>query len=57
MDKKAKDFIGSIWRTQKMTTEIAIIPDFTAEQYYNSSEPYEWLYKYKNDKFLMKQLM
>ena len=40
-----------------MTTEIAIIPDFTAEQYYNSSEPYEWLYKYKNDKFLMKQLM
>lgn len=40
-----------------MTTEIAIIPDFTADQYYNSSEPYEWLYKYKNDKFLMKQLM
>lgn len=40
-----------------MTTEIAIIPDFTAEQYYNSSEPYEWLYQYKNDKFLMKQLM
>lgn len=40
-----------------MTTEITIIPDFTAEQYYNSSEPYEWLYQYKNDKFLMKQLM
>lgn len=40
-----------------MTTEIAIIPDFTAEQYYNSSDPYEWLYQYKNDKFLMKQLM
>ena len=40
-----------------MKTEIAVIPDFTAEQYYNSSEPYEWLYKYKNDKFLMKQLM
>lgn len=40
-----------------MTTEIAIIPDFTAEQYYNSSAPYEWLYQYKNDKFLMKQLM
>lgn len=40
-----------------MTTEIAIIPDFTADQYYNSSEPYEWLYQYKNDKFLMKQLM
>ena len=40
-----------------MKTEIAIIPDFTAEQYYNSSDPYEWLYQYKNDKFLMKQLM
>ena len=40
-----------------MTTEIANIPDFTAEQYYNSSAPYEWLYQYKNDKFLMKQLM
>ena len=40
-----------------MKTEIAIIPDFTAEQYYNSSAPYEWLYQYKNDKFLMKQLM
>lgn len=40
-----------------MTTEIAIIPDFTAEQYYNSSDPYKWLYQYKNDKFLMKQLM
>lgn len=40
-----------------MTSEIAVIPDFTAEQYYNSSEPYEWLYQYKNDKFLMKQLM
>lgn len=40
-----------------MTAEISVIPDFTAEQYYNSSEPYEWLYQYKNDKFLMKQLM
>ena len=40
-----------------MKTEMAIIPDFTAEQYYNSSDPYEWLYQYKNDKFLMKQLM
>ena len=40
-----------------MKTEIAIIPDFTAEQYYNSSDPYKWLYQYKNDKFLMKQLM
>lgn len=40
-----------------MKAEIAVVPNFTAEQYYNSSEPYQWLYQYKNDKFLMKQLM
>lgn len=40
-----------------MKTEIAIIPEFTAEEYYNSSAPYEWLYQYKDDKFLMKQLL
>ena len=40
-----------------MKTEIAIIPEFTAEEYYNSSEPYKWLYQYKDDKFLMKQLL
>ena len=33
-----------------------LIPIFTAEEYYTSSAPYEWLYKYKDDKFLMKQL-
>ena len=40
-----------------MKTEITIIPEFTAEEYYNSSEPYKWLYQYKDDKFLMKQLL
>lgn len=32
------------------------IPQFTADDYYTSSAPYEWLYAFKNDKFLMKQL-
>lgn len=32
------------------------IPDFTAEQYYNTSEPYAFLYNFREDKFLLKQL-
>ena len=32
------------------------IPDFTAEQYYNSSEPYAFLYNFREDKFLLKLL-
>lgn len=32
------------------------IPEFTAEQYYNSSEPYAFLYNFREDKFLLKQL-
>lgn len=33
-----------------------MIPQFTADDYYTSSTPYEWLYTFKDDKFLMKQL-
>lgn len=33
-----------------------IIPTYTAEDYFTSSAPYEWLYAYKDDKFLLKQL-
>ena len=33
-----------------------MIPQFTADDYYSSSAPYEWLYTFKDDKFLMKQL-
>lgn len=33
-----------------------MIPQFTADDYYTSSAPYEWLYTFKDDKFLMKQL-
>lgn len=40
-----------------MKQEIVVIPDFTAEQYLNSSEPYEFLYQYQNDKFMLKQLL
>lgn len=32
------------------------IPEFTAEQYYNTSEPYAFLYNFREDKFLLKQL-
>ena len=40
-----------------MQTEIIQVPEYTAEQYYNSTEPYEWLYSHKDNKFLMKQLL
>lgn len=39
-----------------MNAEIVTIPDYTADDYYNSSAPYEWLYKFKSDKFLLKQM-
>lgn len=38
-----------------MTNEIAI-PDFTKEEYESSDRPYEWLYKNRKNKFLLKQL-
>ena len=40
-----------------MNTEIVKIPEFTADQYYNTSEPYEFLYQYRKDKFLLKQMV
>ena len=39
-----------------MQSNVIEIPDYTASQYYDSSEPYEFLYQYKNDKFLLKQM-
>ena len=39
-----------------MKNEIATIPEYTADDYYNSSAPYEWLYKFKSDKFKLKQM-
>lgn len=40
-----------------MKQEIVVIPDYTAEQYLNTSEPYEFLYGYKENKFMLKQLL
>lgn len=39
-----------------MKNEIAVIPEYTADDFYNSSEPYSFLYKYKDDKFLLGQM-
>ena len=39
-----------------MKNEIAVIPDYTAEQFYDTTEPYEFLYQYRDNKFLMKQM-
>ena len=32
------------------------IPQYEADEYYNSSAPYEWLYQFKDDKFKLKQM-
>lgn len=40
-----------------MSTNEVVIPEYTAEQYLGSTVPYEWLYQYKDNKFLMKQLL
>lgn len=39
-----------------MKTEIAVIPEYTADDFYNSSDPYAFLYQYKDDKFLLGQM-
>lgn len=39
-----------------MNRTIVEIPQFTAEEYYSTETPYEWLYKYKDNKFLLRQL-
>ena len=39
-----------------MKNEISTIPDYTVDDYYNSSAPYEWLYQFKSDKFKLKQM-
>lgn len=38
-----------------MKNEI-MLPEFTREDFTESSRPYEWLYEHRNDKFLLKQL-
>ena len=39
-----------------MKNEIAMIPEYTADDFYNSSEPYSFLYQYKDDKFMLSQM-
>lgn len=39
-----------------MNKELVIIPEYTADDFYNSSEPYAFLYQYKDDKFLLGQM-
>lgn len=39
-----------------MKNEIALIPEYTADDFYNSSDPYKFLYQYKDDKFLLGQM-
>ena len=39
-----------------MKNEISVIPEYTADDYYNSSAPYKWLYQFKSDKFKLKQM-
>lgn len=35
---------------------LAKIPEYTADDFYNSSAPFDWLYQYKDDKFLLGQM-
>lgn len=39
-----------------MNKELVVIPEYTADDFYNSSEPYSFLYQYKDDKFLLGQM-
>lgn len=39
-----------------MNNKIIQIPEYTADEYYNTTVPYEFLYEYKDDKFLLKQM-
>ena len=39
-----------------MNNQIIEIPVYTVEEYYNTAKPYDWLYQYKDDKFLLRQL-
>jgi uncharacterized protein (DUF927 family) len=39
-----------------MSKGLIEVPVFSAEQYYTTEAPYEWLYQYKDNKFLLRQL-
>ena len=39
-----------------MNTAIEVIPNYTADDFYNSSAPFAFLYQFKEDKFLLRQM-
>ncbi|MBR5823663.1 MAG: DUF927 domain-containing protein [Paludibacteraceae bacterium] len=39
-----------------MNTEIVEVPRYDADVFYNSSAPFEWLYTFKDNKFLLSQM-
>lgn len=39
-----------------MKNQMIELPVYTIDEYYNTSKPYEWLYQFKDDKFLIRQL-
>ena len=39
-----------------LKNQIIEIPDYGVDDYYNSSAPYEFLYQFKDDKFMLRQL-
>lgn len=39
-----------------MSENTVEMPSFTVEEYYNTEKPYEWLYQYQDNKFLLRQL-
>ena len=41
-------------RCMRLNTEI--IPEYTADDFYNSSAPYQFLYRFKDDKFKLGQM-
>lgn len=36
--------------------ELILLPEFTADEYLNTSKPYDYLYQFKDDKFKLQQL-
>lgn len=40
-----------------MKNEMVLIPDYTAEQFIDTEEPYAFLYQFRDNKFLLKQMV
>ena len=44
-------------KPEKVTAEIVTVPEFTADDFYNTSKPFEWLYQFKDNKFVLQQML